>query len=108
MVGKRVQGEPSVSRYGSGRTEMIKVIIVSFVSALALCGASSDDTERDLAKCRLKAIELYRPPADEGEWKGEPLVYMRTCMRAAGYWWDDQSPNCSSMLDRTLFPRCWH
>ena len=87
---------------------MIKVMIVGFVPALALCGASSDNKERDLAKCKLRAIELYRPSADEGEWKGEQLVYVRTCMREAGYWWDDQRPDCSSTLDRTFFPRCWH
>jgi hypothetical protein len=86
---------------------MIKVAVVGFVSALALCGASSDDKERDLAKCKLRAIELYRPPGDEGEWKSEALVYLRTCMRAAGYWWDDQSSDCSSMLDRSFFQKCW-
>jgi len=66
---------------------MLKLAVVGLASALVLCGPSLN-TEQDLAKCKLKAIELYRPPADEGEWKGEPLVYLRTCMRAAGYWWN--------------------
>jgi len=89
---------------------MIKLAVVGFASALALCASSGNfgDKDRDLAKCKLKAIELYQPPADEGEWKSEPLVYVRTCMRAAGYWWDVQNRDCSSMLDRTFLPRCWH
>jgi hypothetical protein len=87
---------------------MIKVTVVGFVSALALCAGSLDKKDQDLAKCKLRAIELYRPPADEAAWSGEPLAYLRTCMRATGYWWNDQSSDCSSMLDRTFFPRCWH
>ena len=86
---------------------MLKLAVVGFASALVLCGPFLN-TEQELAKCKLKAIELYRPPADEGEWKGEPLVYLRTCMRAAGYWWNETSPDCSSTLDRTFLPRCWH
>ena len=86
---------------------MLKLAVIGLASALVLCGPSLN-TEQDLAKCKLKAIELYRPPADEGEWKGEPLVYLRTCMRAAGYWWNETSPDCSSTLDRTFLPRCWH
>lgn len=89
---------------------MIKVTVAGFISAVALCASSGnfDNKDHDLAKCKLKAIELYRPPADEDEWKGEPLVYLRTCMRAAGYWWNETSPDCSSTLDRTFLPRCWH
>jgi hypothetical protein len=94
------------SLHGSGRC--ITVAVVGLVSALALSGASSDNREQNLAKCKLRAVQLYRPPADEGDWQAEPLAYVRTCMRAAGYWWDAESPDCSSMLDKTFFPRCWH
>jgi hypothetical protein len=47
---------------------MLKLAVVGFASALVLRGPSLN-TERDLAKCKLKAIELYRPPAHEGEWR---------------------------------------
>lgn len=58
---------------------MIKVSVVGIISALTLCGFS-EGAERDLAQCKLKAIELYRPPAAVGEWKPEPLMYVHTCM----------------------------
>ena len=90
---------------------MIKTTALGVISVFVLCGFS-DSAERDLARCKLKAIELYRPPADEGSWKLEPLVYVRTCMEAAGYQWNQQDADCAygagSTFDWTFVGRCWH
>jgi hypothetical protein len=89
---------------------MIKVAVGGFVSALALCGFS-DTAEQDLAKCKLTAIELYRPPANEGSWNAEAFAYVETCMKAAGYRWNPTDQDCASYEDltrpRIFFPRCW-
>ena len=44
-----------------------------------LCGCS-DNLDKDLAGCKLTAIELYRPSVGELAWDDKILNYVGTCM----------------------------
>jgi hypothetical protein len=58
--------------------------IVTAFAASALLFGCSDATQKDMAYCKVKAMEIYRPPAIESEWGSEPLAYVFQCMLASG------------------------
>jgi len=74
--------------------------------ALPLSGCSDDPTRR-LAECKVRAIELYRPPAIETQWANEPLSYVHNCMLAAGYRLEETFSHCVGIADVTS-ASCWY
>jgi Prokaryotic membrane lipoprotein lipid attachment site len=54
--------------------------IMAAVTMVALTGCS-DDFEPDLAACKAKAMEVYRPAQVSEE---QPAAYLRDCMSAEG------------------------
>jgi len=81
---------------------------VLFVVAVALTSAAcSDNREENLARCKAKAIELYHPPADEREWKREPLIYVHECMMASGYRLNTKKRDCMKVAAAAM-PSCWY
>jgi hypothetical protein len=56
--------------------------VIFSAAILALCGCS-DSVQQDVAKCKLKAIELYRPVQLDKLWSAEPLRYVEECMAKA-------------------------
>jgi len=48
------------------------------------CGCS-DNVEKDLAACKLEAIQIYKPGVSELKWDEPTLSFIGICMTAAGY-----------------------
>jgi len=78
------------------------LVVVALTSA-----ACSDSRQQDLARCKAKAVELYRPPADEGEWKREPFIFLHECMISSGYRLNTKERNCLKVAAAAL-PSCWY
>ena len=57
---------------------------VGILGLLFLCGCS-DNVEKDLAACKLQAIQIYEPGVSELKWEEPILSYIGICMTAAGY-----------------------
>jgi hypothetical protein len=51
---------------------------VGILALLFLCGCS-DNEEKDLAACKLQAIEVYRPGVGELKWDEPILSYIGIC-----------------------------
>ena len=66
---------------------------VSIVALLLLCGCP-DNVEKDLAACKLQAIQIYEPGVSELKWDEPILSYIGICMTAEGYTRVDSQP-CS-------------
>jgi hypothetical protein len=62
---------------------MVARTLIVVMAAVAV--ARSDNRQHNLARCKARVVELYRPPADEREWKRAPLIYLHECMMASGY-----------------------
>jgi hypothetical protein len=63
---------------------MMRLRIVCMIMVPILSGCSDSSVERELAKCKMKAIELYKPQREV--WRhGPSSAYVRECMVAAGY-----------------------
>jgi hypothetical protein len=62
---------------------MITARLILATTALVLTGCSNT-VEQDIAGCKMKAIELFKP--NEPVWRhGPAAAYVRECMLAAGY-----------------------
>ena len=57
---------------------------VGILALLLLCGCS-DNVEKDLAACKLEAIQIYKPGVSELKWDEPTLSFIGLCMTAAGY-----------------------
>jgi hypothetical protein len=55
---------------------------VGILVLLFLCGCS-DNVEKDLAACKLQAIQIYEPGVSELKWEEPILSYIGICMTAA-------------------------
>ena len=77
---------------------------VGILALLLLCGCS-DNVEKDLAACKLEAIQIYKPGVSELKWDEPTLSFIGLCMTAAGYVRVD-SQTCSLPAD-TPFISCW-
>jgi hypothetical protein len=60
------------------------IIVAAAVVALTGC---SDDLEPDLAACKAKAMEAYKPAHLSEE---QPAAYLRECMTQAFHWVTDR------------------
>jgi hypothetical protein len=76
-------------------------------ATLALYGCS-DSVQQDVAKCKLKAIELYRPVQIDKLWSAEPLRYVEECMLATGYRLNVKNRDCTEKSYRSVLPYCWY
>jgi hypothetical protein len=76
---------------------------------LFLCGCS-ENVEKDLAACKLEAIQIYKPGVSELKWDEPILSFIGICMTAAGYIRVDSQP-CSvpagTPFISLLEPRGW-
>jgi hypothetical protein len=79
--------------------------IVAVLVAIAIAGCS-DSKQQDLARCKLKAIELYRSPSDESKWSRQPLLYVHQCMIASGYLLNANEKECVRIASAVLLA-CW-
>ena len=57
---------------------------VGNLALLLLCGCS-DNVEKDLAACKLEAIQIYKPGVSELKWDEPTLSFIGLCMTAAGH-----------------------
>ena len=83
---------------------MVARTLIVVMAAVAV--ACSDNRQHDLARCKARVVELYRPPADEREWKREPLIYLHECMMASGYRLNTTEGGCVKVAAAVL-PSCW-
>ena len=79
--------------------------IVAVLVAIAIAGCS-DSKQQDLARCKLKAIELHRSPTDDSEWCREPLLYIHQGMIASGYRLNISEKECVRIASAVLLA-CW-
>ena len=77
---------------------------VSILAPLLLCGCS-DNVEKDLAACKLQAIQIYEPGVSELKWDEPILSYIGICMTAEGYTRVDSQP--CSLPAGIPFISCW-
>jgi hypothetical protein len=77
---------------------------VGILSFLLPCGCSGN-VEKDLAACKLQAIQIYKPGVSELKWDEPILSYIGICMTAAGYTRLD-SQTCS-LPAGAPFISCW-
>jgi hypothetical protein len=77
---------------------------VGILALLLLCSCS-DNMEKDLAACKLEAIQIYEPGVSELKWDEPILSFIGICMTAAGYIKVD-SQTCS-LPSGTPFISCW-
>jgi hypothetical protein len=76
----------------------------AYLVLIVLTGCSQD-TGQDLANCKIKAMELLRPSADDLISSTSPtLRYIDACMAANGY---SARADCASMAYRSDSPGCW-
>ncbi|HSB58414.1 MAG TPA: hypothetical protein VLD66_02320, partial [Methyloceanibacter sp.] len=73
------------------------------VVALPPCGCT-DDRESDLAACKVKAIEAYKPENVEVDNPSADYVYY--CMLAAGYR-EQLRETCKGRIG-IMIESCWH
>jgi hypothetical protein len=67
--------------------------------------AAFKDIAKDLAKCKLRAMELYRPSDDDLESSVSPTFrYIDACMVANGY---KVVPTCAADTVRSDWGGCW-
>jgi hypothetical protein len=78
-------------------------LILLAAMAVAVVGCSVD-TEKDLAACKVKAMELYKP---ENAGEGQSGDYLRACMRAAGYLPDWTCPKNIWDMATCYYPDTW-
>jgi outer membrane murein-binding lipoprotein Lpp len=78
-----------------------RMMIAVAATALALAGCS-DNTKRDHAACKLKAMEQYKTKLSSTEYEDEQAYYVQICMEAAGYqlW----PLNCGNTTARWTLP----
>src|SRR5262245_44788720 len=79
-------------------------VAAAALSSMVLVGCS-DDTPKDLERCELKAMEIYRLSLSD-YWDDPPKSYVYTCMSAAGY---HTSQSCSGGNEVWLaqYVMCW-
>ena len=79
---------------------------LTLAACLAATGCSpSQDVGAELAKCKIKAMELYRPSTDDLESGVSPTFrYIDACMRVLGY---SATASCASDTLRSHWKRCW-
>ena len=83
-----------------------RIIIGMTASALAVAGCS-DNTKRDLAACRLKAIEEYHLRAASKDNDDDAAYYVEICMEAAGYQLHVSTKGCSDTASRLKVDTCY-
>ena len=81
--------------------------IVSGDVALVILVGCSENVEKDLAQCEVKAMELFKPTGGQSDWGIEPTTYVDSCMRAAGYSMDFTSGKCRA-THPTYSWDCWY
>jgi hypothetical protein len=79
--------------------------IVAVLVAIAMVGCS-DSKQQDLARCKLKAIEIHRSASEDSKWSREPLLYVHQCMIASGYRLNIDEKKCVQ-IDSTVLIACW-
>ena len=77
---------------------------VGILALLFLCGCP-DNVEKDLAACKLQAIQIYEPGVSELKWDEPILSYIGICMTAEGYTRVDSQP--CSLPAGIPFISCW-
>jgi hypothetical protein len=80
-------------------------VIAAAMFAFASAGCSND-SERDIASCRAKAMEAFK---QERVWDGTSGAYLADCMRAAGYLMESSCINLRNVWDMTMcyYPDNW-
>jgi hypothetical protein len=81
-------------------------IIIVVLAALAVAGCS-DTTKRDLATCRLKAIEEYHLRAASKDDDEDAAYYVEICMQAEGYQLHVSTKGCSDTASRLKADNCY-
>ena len=77
---------------------------VGIAALLLLCGCS-DNVEKNLAACKLQAIQIYEPGVSELTWDEPILSYVGICMTAAGY--SRVQTQLCSLPAGTPYISCW-
>jgi hypothetical protein len=85
--------------------EVLKLLAVALtLAALTGCGG---DAKRDLASCRLKAIEEYHLRAASKDDDEDAAYYVEICMQAAGYQLQVWTKGCSDTASRLKLETCY-
>src|SRR5262249_51515614 len=74
-------------------------------------GSYQDARRRTWLNVSSKQSSFIGPRQKRAGGKSEPLMYVFTCMKAAGYRWDRQDADCAyggATLNKTFFARCWN
>lgn len=74
------------------RTEDQAVKRAVLIALLIPAAASFGDLKQQLAKCEIEAVKVYPRFIDAPA--GQPLAFIQLCMKAAGYDWAGDAPNC--------------
>jgi len=86
---------------------MISFRAIILMSAAAILVACSDNTEHELAACKLKAMDTWPEEISSSKHDDERAYYVQICMEAAGYKLNP-IPGCDDSAVRWTLAMCYY